>query len=75
MVTRLKEIKGGKVEVVVDLNVEHGGYLNNEKRKELNLEYLKEYEKLEGFWYAHRNQAYMATAYCNLDWNIDWIDS
>lgn len=40
-VTRLRELKDKKVEVIVDLSIDHGGYLGVEKKKELNLNFLK----------------------------------
>lgn len=45
-VTRLRELKDKKVEVIIDLSVDHGGYLSIDKKKELNLNFLKQYEKL-----------------------------
>jgi hypothetical protein len=62
------------VEVVVDMSIEHGGYLGVEKRKELNLNYLKQYENLLGFIRKERGVLIKMPKYCNTEWNIDWID-
>lgn len=58
----------------MDMSVEHGGYLGVEKRKELNLNYLKQYENLVGFIKGQREMLNKMPSYCNTEWNIDWID-
>jgi hypothetical protein len=70
----LKELKMGEVEVVVDISVDHGGYLGVEKKKELNLNFLKQYEALQRFIKQQRPMLSKMPTYCNTEWNIDWID-
>ncbi len=64
----------GEVEVIVDMSVDHGGYLGMEKKKELNLNFLKQYEALQGFIKQQRPMLSKMPTYCNTEWNIDWID-
>ena len=70
----MRELKDKKVEVIVDLSIDHGGYLGVEKKKELNLNFLKEYEKLQQFINHNKSKSNILTCYCDLNWNIDWID-
>lgn len=48
------------------MSVDHGGFLGTQKKKQLNLNYLKQYQKLQIYLSGDKNNMDKMTCYLNL---------